>query len=242
MPFTFSHPAIVLPLKKISGKTLSLTGLVIGSMIPDFEYFIRMKVKSIYSHTLSGIFWFDIPLGLLLTFVYHQIARDEFISNLPKILNKKLTVFKHFDWNAYFRQNWLIVLISITIGAASHLFWDAFTHPAGYFVRKGAWLSREITILNKHIQICRVVQQISSVIGGIIVLIAIFTLSNNQSEQSYRKSKYWLLVSMITAIIFTIRYIAGLDIHIYGDVVVTIISAFLLSLIVTPLLINKRVV
>jgi hypothetical protein len=42
MPFTFAHPAIVLPLKHLPKRWYSLTGLIIGSMTPDFEYFIRM--------------------------------------------------------------------------------------------------------------------------------------------------------------------------------------------------------
>ena len=57
MPFTFSHPALILPLKYFPNKWFSLTGLVIGSLTPDFEYFLRMRIKSVYSHTLEGIFW-----------------------------------------------------------------------------------------------------------------------------------------------------------------------------------------
>jgi len=43
MPFTFSHPAIVLPLATLRRQWISATGLIIGSITPDFEYFIRMK-------------------------------------------------------------------------------------------------------------------------------------------------------------------------------------------------------
>ena len=57
MPFTFSHPAIILPLKKLPKKYISMTGLIVGSIAPDFEYFLRMKSK--YSHTMSGILWYD---------------------------------------------------------------------------------------------------------------------------------------------------------------------------------------
>ncbi|QVE20785.1 DUF4184 family protein [Phocoenobacter atlanticus subsp. cyclopteri] len=35
----FSHPAIVLPLKNILGRHVSLIALIIGSLTPDFEYF-----------------------------------------------------------------------------------------------------------------------------------------------------------------------------------------------------------
>nr|WP_237421370.1 DUF4184 family protein [Flavobacterium sp. HBTb2-11-1] len=70
MPFTFSHPAIILPLRYLPKSWFSITALTIGSLTPDFEYFLRMKVKSDYSHTLDGIFWFDLPLALLLTFLF----------------------------------------------------------------------------------------------------------------------------------------------------------------------------
>ncbi|WP_220463965.1 DUF4184 family protein [Adhaeribacter radiodurans] len=45
MPFTFSHPAIVLPLTLLLRKWYSLTGLVIGSLTPDFEYFYQFSIS-----------------------------------------------------------------------------------------------------------------------------------------------------------------------------------------------------
>ena len=39
MPFTFSYPAIVLPLTYLPRRWFSLTGLIIGSLTPDFEDF-----------------------------------------------------------------------------------------------------------------------------------------------------------------------------------------------------------
>lgn len=58
MPFTFSHPAIILPFKYLPNRWISMTGLIIGSLTPDFEYFIRMKIESYYSHTNAGLFLF----------------------------------------------------------------------------------------------------------------------------------------------------------------------------------------
>ncbi len=71
MPFTFSHPAIVLPFGLIGQRYFSMTALIIGSMTPDFEYFLRLRVRSDFSHTLFGVFWFDLPLGIVLCFVFH---------------------------------------------------------------------------------------------------------------------------------------------------------------------------
>ena len=39
MPWTFAHPAAVLPFRRIVGRQLPLLGLVVGSMAPDMGYF-----------------------------------------------------------------------------------------------------------------------------------------------------------------------------------------------------------
>ncbi|OTG97935.1 hypothetical protein B9T24_00750 [Acinetobacter sp. ANC 4654] len=44
MPFTFSHTAAVFLFKPWLNK-LSLTGLALGCMAPDFEYFLRMRMQ-----------------------------------------------------------------------------------------------------------------------------------------------------------------------------------------------------
>ena len=102
-------------------------------MTPDFEYFIRMRDYSKYSHTLAGMFWFDVPLGLALIFIFHNVVRNTLIEYLPFSLNVRFSVFEKFNWNTYFGKNIIVVLISLIVGIASHLFWDSFTQDGGYF-------------------------------------------------------------------------------------------------------------
>ena len=148
MPFTFSHPAIVLQLNSFSKKWFSLTGLVIGSLTPDFEYFIRMRIKSTFSHTIDGVFWFDLPIGILLAFIFHNVVKNNLFKNLPLFFKSRFSRFEEFNWNTFFRNNWLNVIISIIIGALSHIFWDSFTHHDGYFVKTIPGLSESL-IFNK---------------------------------------------------------------------------------------------
>ena len=236
MPFTFSHPAIVLPLKKLFPDAFSLTGLIIGSITPDFEYFIRMKVKSIYSHSLLGLFWFDIPLALLLTFVYHNVVRNKLIANLPAFLNDRLNGFTSFDWNDFFKKNWFVVILSIVIGSASHLFWDSFTHPAGFFVHRLAVLQKGPNILRKHIPLYWILQQLSSLVGGVIVVWAILQLNSKPSIQSPHKVYYWLMVGGIMAITLGCRFYGGLNFHMYGDMIMTAIAGFIMAIIIVPVI------
>lgn len=240
MPFTFSHPAIVLPLTFLPRKWFSLTGLVIGSLTPDFEYFLRMRIKSNYSHTIDGLFWFDLPLGFLLALIFHNIVRDRLFDNLPTFFKSRFSTFKQFDWNEHFKKNWLIVLISILIGAASHIFWDSFTHDHGYFVQTISTLQNSVDFLGRQIPILKILQHSSTLLGGLVIVFAIYKLPTNMSENEKINLKYWLILVGLTLTIIAVRLLSGLELKQYGNVIVTVISAGLISLTITPLLIKKN--
>jgi hypothetical protein len=240
MPFTFSHPAIVLPLTYLPRKWFSLTGLVIGSLTPDFEYFLRMRIKSNYSHTIDGLFWFDLPLGLLLAFIFHNIVRNSLFDNLPTILKSRFLAFKQFDWNGYFRKNWLVVTISILVGAASHILWDSFTHDHGYFVLTIPTLQNTVDLFSRQIPILKILQHTSTLIGGLLIAFAIYKLPTNNTEKKSINLKFWIVVIGLTLTIIVARFLTGLELKQYGNVIVTTISAGLISLIITPLLTRTK--
>jgi hypothetical protein len=236
MPFTFSHPAIVLPLTFLPRQWFSLTGLVIGSLTPDFEYFLRMRIKSNYSHTIDGLFWFDLPLGLLLAFIFHNIVRDSLFNNLPTILNSRFLAVRQFDWNGHFKINWFIVTISILVGAASHIFWDSFTHDHGYFLQTIPALQNSVDFFGRQVPILKILQHSSTLLGGLAIAFAIYKLPTNEAEtiKENINLKYWTILAGLTLTIIAIRLFSGLELKQYGNVIVTIISAGLISLTLTP--------
>ena len=134
MPFTFSHPAAILPVTLLPKKYYSLTGLVVGSIAPDFAYFIRMDTQSLYGHTIHGLFLFDLPMGLLIAIAYHQLVRNSLTDYSPGWIRSRIIPYKSFDWLQYLSLNRIVVIISVLFGSATHLFWDSFTHGDGYFV------------------------------------------------------------------------------------------------------------
>jgi hypothetical protein len=234
MPFTFSHPGIVLPLTFLPRQWFSLTGLVIGSLTPDFEYFLRMRIMSNYSHTIDGLFWFDLPLGLLLAFIFHNIVRNSLFDNSPTILKTRFIAFRQFDWNGHFKRNWFVVIISILIGAASHIFWDSFTHYQGYFVQTIPALQNTVDFLDGQIPILKLLQHGSTLLGGLVIAITIYKLPTNKTERQDRNLKYWIIVIGLTLTIIVVRLLTGLELKQYGNVIVTAISAGLISLTITP--------
>jgi hypothetical protein len=262
MPFTFSHPAAILPAKYFPEKWISFTALVIGSITPDFEYFIRMRNFGEYGHTWTGIFWFDLPLAFALTFIYHAFVRDGLIDNLPRILRKRLIRFKGLSWPNYVKGHFWVVLVCLLVGITSHILWDGFTHRTGYFVGLMPWLN-ENTYIFWGIGYSRfyVLQQISSLAGVILVFYALFRLPPDETVGRKSIIAYWLIAGTLTVLIATIRvyfglhrlpleqfhYIFSIDFYLNyfnhrlaEDFIMTVISAFMISLVLTPFIVKEK--
>ena len=120
MGFTFSHPALIFPFRLLPRKIYSLNGLIVGSMIPDLEYFIRFDNKSTFSHSVKGLFLFDLPCGILILILFHQLIRNLLINNLPNFLKVRLNRFKQVNWLSYLKKNWIVVVYSIFIGELTY--------------------------------------------------------------------------------------------------------------------------
>lgn len=237
MPFTFSHPGAVLPFGFLPKRYFSMTGLVIGSIAPDFEYFMRMSSRSYYSHSWPGLFWFDLPLAIIIAFIFHLIVRNKLINNLPEIFAKRLQRFKNFDWPGYFEKKYLIVISSVIIGAATHLLWDRFTHESGIFDTDIGKIKELYAISFRHrFATYNLLQLISSIVGILIVLIAILRLP---AEKNFKRESsilpFWFSILVVIGIVVAIRYFNGFNFRDYRDTVMTVISSGLIGLLLTTI-------
>ncbi|WP_299460723.1 DUF4184 family protein [uncultured Microscilla sp.] len=232
MPFTFSHPALILPLTYLPKHWVSSSALVIGSLVPDFEYFLRMRINSQYSHTIPGLLWFDLPLGLLLTLVFHQIIRNVLIDNLPFFLKSRVYHCKGFNWWAYMRKRWWVVIISLLIGSASHLLWDSFTHEHAIFVDLFPSLNTPYRILGHLVPAYRLVQHLSTLAGGIVLGWAVWRMPQNFAVKASFNSSFWDVFVLVTLPIFAARLFFR-DGYLIGNIVASVIAAGLAGLVIT---------
>jgi len=170
MPFTFSHPAIVLPFCKLKKIPFSITGLVMGSIAPDMEFLFRMIETNSFAHRWPGIVWFNIPFALAFSFIFHYFFRNPLILHLPKFFRQRLTPFLFFNWVAYFKKNRLRFLVSVCIGILSHIFLDAFTHEDGIFVTMNVAFYQTLVVFNQPLPVYVVLQLASSVAGAIYIV------------------------------------------------------------------------
>ncbi|RIJ36989.1 DUF4184 family protein [Pontibacter oryzae] len=239
MPFTAAHPAIILPLLRRHGRWLSVTGLVLGSMAPDFEYFFRLRTKSLLSHSLPGLFVFDLPLVLLLSILFHGVVREQVVRNLPWYFKRRaLAVPVIPNWRAYLRQNWLAVSISALIGAASHIFWDSFTHDSGYFVKSLPILATyvRIPVVNFYMEVCRMVQHLSTLVGFALILWHVHYLPA-VSQLAVKRSHwigFWLWIFVGGCFFLMLNLLLRQHLSQMGSSIgVTLISGWMLALLLT---------
>ncbi len=203
MPFTFAHPAIVLPLlKKKYSRYFSATGLIVGSMAPDFEAFIGFRKEKIYSHNWLGVFWFDLPLALIIAFLFHLLVRRSLIENMPLAWRERFEFARLFNWVGYCRKNVWVVLSSLLIGIISHLVWDSFTHlnvfdPNSF--KSNFWLF--------GFRVFIILQYACSVIGLLVIYVFALHLPRMKVKRiKYNKIKFWSYIILIAGIVFSYIY------------------------------------
>lgn len=234
MPFTFSHPAAVLPFSYLPKKYVSFTGLVVGSLIPDFEYFIHFSGESYYSHTWTGIFWYDLPFAIIICFLFHNYVRDELLLHLPKPVMLRCMHSFHFNWNGWFKKKWLVVILCILIGSATHLIWDALTHETSIHLEQTRYLKNKM-IAGKDVVVYYSYWGINSAVGILLLLISFWKMPLSKDWQGRGRTKrYWPMIIIISLLILTARFLIQPD-HNLVNIVDSCIAAFLVALLLASL-------
>ena len=211
MPFTTSHPAIVLPLKKLWPKYFSLTGLMAGAMAPDLIYFlIIVTTPRGLSHSWQGLYTFCLPAGILFSFAFHWLFKQEFIAHLPLKMDSYLSGLATSKWTPKGFLGWIIFLLSIIIGILSHFFWDAFTHAQGEVAQILPFLNNTIVLFERNIQLTKLLQHSSTLIGAITTVLFL-TKGNmlpkpNQDfvKRSIKHKVYFWSYSFVFSLVFII--------------------------------------
>jgi hypothetical protein len=239
MPFTFSHPALAVPFYLAKKRWFSLTGLVAGSIAPDFAYFIQMKkAVSRFSHTIPGIFLFDLPMAIFLAVIFHGIVKGPLVNHLPRPFYRRLGPYAEGHWKG-FNERAVIIVLSILIGAGTHLLWDAVTHTTMDW--EGV-KSIESDFLGHHLtaNAYRIIHIVNSIIGLLFLgWLAWRMPMHPMPRRKGRSWLYWPVIALVAFIIFLLRLRlgphAGKD-----DMIVISISASLLAVTIVSFFYNKR--
>lgn len=168
MPFTFSHPAAVIPLHRALRPHVVLSALIIGSMAPDFQNFLPFDVDRSESHSMVGMFWFCLPVGMCLYLVFHLLLKNPLRALLPPALAARLHPAPRAPLLPC--ASGPMIVASLLLGIVTHLVWDAFTHYS--FVSNSVlpFLSEHLfSVGDYHVYLYKLLQH-ASTLGGILLL------------------------------------------------------------------------
>lgn len=155
VPFTFAHPAAVLPL----GRRLWLPGLVAGSLAPDVAYYVPVPGGEL-THEPLGLVTVDLLLGLVLVAAGYLV--------LGPVLALGPAGWRARAGRPAVRVRWPGAVAAIVVGGATHLLWDAFTHTTGLAVRH--WPVLRVSVVGPH-RLYNVVGYVSSVAGLLVLAV-----------------------------------------------------------------------
>ncbi len=153
----------VLPIVRV--RWLDPTCLVIGSMAPDFEYFIHGQLEGRFGHTWPGLVGWCLPVTLVLAALWHFVVKRPLALVAPDAIARRLPVERRWP------PSIVACGISALVGGATHLVWDGMTHAQGWAQR---WFPHTFNHLYTvpvlgPIPLFRVCQHVSTAIGLAVV-------------------------------------------------------------------------
>ncbi len=229
MPFPLAHPAAVLPLKRLCPRWLSFPALVVGSLSPDAAYvFAKLKIEQV-SHRPMGILYFCIPASLLFLALMYA-SRSWFIAHLPARYRR---AFLPERWQPF--GSIVIVLVSLFIGAATHLIWDSFTHRGAWAVSQLPVLETTVASFGGHaVRVCRLLWYASSFAGVAILCVAYRTsqLGPARKQPSQSANARWLEAAWVALLVLPVELLHDLVRNRAGALLVAVLSLALIAAVV----------
>lgn len=168
MPFTVSHAAAAWPFRH---SRLVLSALIIGCFAPDFEYFIPFQHHGSFGHSWLGIFVLDLPLSLIVLWLFHRYAKEPLASCLPASARARLQIGKR-SISFHTPSRFALIVVSILVGILTHLFWDSFTHIGYWTTDHLPFLTLPVTLPLfglRHVN--EILQYVSSAFGMVVLML-----------------------------------------------------------------------
>jgi hypothetical protein len=168
MPWTFAHPAAVLPLRKLCPVPLNFSALVIGSMIPDVGYYVFYSNLARSAHSFVGSILVCLPAGLAFWGIFH-LLRKPLCFVLPQPHRGALAALGATPLSLS-PLTLIAAGVSVLLGAWTHIVWDTFTH--------NTWVVKQVPLLRQSVfQVSTVefpwyfvLQQLSTLVGAGILI------------------------------------------------------------------------
>jgi Domain of unknown function (DUF4184) len=246
VPFTPAHAVAVLPFRKTR---LNLPAMVVGSLSPDFEFFLRLAPGTDFGHSWLGILVLDLPLSLIVLWLYQSYLRHGLYAVAPRLFPFREETLKERPAFHGWKQL-MLILVSILLGALTHILWDSFTHDNMWPYAHIAWLRIGVHLpLHHYMQIDDVLQYLSSAVGVAILFMLwarwIRTAPRPVPQPAAAFRELWIALIIMAAFAALLRAEIGIrnwqgHITIISETVVTFITALWIQLLIAGMVYRHR--
>jgi Domain of unknown function (DUF4184) len=134
MPFTITHVAAVTPAAWLLRGKVPFSALAIGSMICDVPVFFPWLLAYDKMHSFMGIITHCVPIGVAFYYLFHFVIKRPLATLLPRSMAIRLAPWVDREISFAISQI-AVAVVCVTAGACTHVFWDGFTHDAGWGVK-----------------------------------------------------------------------------------------------------------
>lgn len=143
------------------------SGLVIGSMSPDIPYYLPVLVDAQATHSAMGVVSVDVLLGLGVFVLWHGLLARPALASVPAGLRGRIPAQTIQGLRARLSptRSLLLILLSLSVGAATHVLWDVFTHSGRWGVTHIPWLAGQHGLLPGY----RWAQYGSGLLGALVI-------------------------------------------------------------------------
>ncbi|MCB4208215.1 DUF4184 family protein [Arthrobacter sp. UM1] len=119
MPLTMAHPLAVYPFRRTG---LMVSGMAVGSMVPDLAHFAEVPGGYGFAHSIPGLLTLDLVAGLLLLAAWQWILAPAYDEIMP-------ARWRRWPQSRPRWQGWLpLASASVLLGGLTHLGWDLLAH------------------------------------------------------------------------------------------------------------------
>jgi hypothetical protein len=186
MPLTFpAHQGLILPVKLRWPAQVDATALCIGAAAPDLAYAMGTWLNR-QSHTVLGVVIWAVPFAVVAAIITRRWAASGIFACLPDLGPLRLRSYRVLSAR---RPALWHTVASATLGAASHVFIDGFTHAG----RWGAnWLGLGgvafTAPLRGTMTWARVLQYLGHGLGTLLFILVLVVVSSRRLETWYGKA------------------------------------------------------
>lgn len=170
MPWTFAHAAAAVWVRRLSGASLPLSGLVVGNLSPDFGYYVGAFGVATHAHTLRGTVEVCVPSACVVLWMVLRL-RGVLVAPVPQPHRRAWEGLPSPSLGSL--ADIARMLAAVWVGALTHVAWDSFTHASGAMVSLIAPLRHALfEVPGRRFATYNILQHLGTLVGIAVIGLA----------------------------------------------------------------------